>query len=182
MSNALILLNGLPGAGKTTTGRLLHHVLQPSMLVDFDALTAVNPFEVNNALFRFGLRNAAYLIENAFVSGYRHVLVCGGCMNQAHTDYLLNLVTQPHRAFWFWLEASKQERQARKLGRSRDSSDQAAAFEFVDARMSPFAGTVQGHGLIAHKIETDGCNPQTTVARILSNLHSHDVRRDGDRE
>jgi hypothetical protein len=156
MAQKLILINGLGGAGKTEVGRGLLIALPSSALVDFDALTCVNPFEYADSLFELGHKNAAVVTENFYHAQYCHVIMCGGCGTQRQLDQFLSLLPERPEILWFFLATSSEERRRRKVSRGRDDSDKPEWFDFLEAKVGPYEGLVTGSRVRAFEIRTDG--------------------------
>lgn len=73
----LILINGLPGSGKTTIARALFETLENAALIDTDDLMHVRPWQPDDLLFKIALSNALWSARNFFDNGYETVVIAG---------------------------------------------------------------------------------------------------------
>lgn len=165
----LILINGLGGSGKTTVGRLLLDLLPSAAYFDFDSVTCVSPFEYGEPMFELGHRNAAAVAKNFLSAGYDSVVMCSGCGSQKHLDQFLSLLPERLPVFWFFLQASKDERKRRKSLRARDGADNEAHFDILEAKIGSYAGLVSGPGVKAFEIISEG-KPAEKVALELESI------------
>jgi gluconate kinase len=133
MEPTFILLNGLPGSGKSTIGRWLAERLGACVVFDVDDLTRVFPFEFSDRVLTFGVDNMALLAQNAQIIGVEYVVTCGGLWRQ---DLLERFVARvpAGRCLYVWLDVSAPTRLARKLERARDDADSASEFKQIDAK------------------------------------------------
>ena len=162
----LILINGFGGSGKTSVGRLLLDALPSSALLDFDALTCVNPFEYGEQLFQLGHRNAAAVTEVFLKARYQHLIMCGGCHTQRHLDGFLSLLPRELGVSWFFLITSSEERRRRKIARSRDDADKSEWFDELEAKEGLYEGLVSGPNIEAFELLTE----RKTPAQVMSEL------------
>jgi broad-specificity NMP kinase len=87
MNKKLIVVNGAPGVGKTTTCRIMHQHLNRSVWLDGDWCWMANPWIVTNETKQIVEKNIAFVL-NSFLgcSEYRYVLFSW----ILRTDELLN--------------------------------------------------------------------------------------------
>lgn len=71
----LIVINGVPGAGKTTTCKALYKVLEGSVWLDGDWCWMMNPFVANEENKEMVEQNINYLLRNFLTnSSYKYVI------------------------------------------------------------------------------------------------------------
>lgn len=85
----LILVNGFPGAGKTTISRKLYEELNDGALIDTDHLMHGRPWEADR-IFPIALKNGLAAARNFYDSGFDTVILAG-CV---HTKELFSLVAE----------------------------------------------------------------------------------------
>lgn len=172
MSSHLILINGRPGSGKTTMGRLLLEKLIDSAFFDFDTMITVNPFEYGEDLIARGLQNSAAVINSSFEQGVQSIIFASGTTDERHLCGLLNHLKSQHRVSWFYLDVAKDERLQRKVMRARDEADSQKHFDFIEQRMGEYRGVPAVPEVQCFEIEASGLTPEETLEICLEKLAS----------
>lgn len=85
----LILINGLPGSGKSTIGLMLRDALRPAAFVDTDHLMRVKPWPVDGSIYEETLERALMVAQDFFSRGIPTVII-SGCV---HSPSLFQTVT-----------------------------------------------------------------------------------------
>lgn len=73
----LLLVNGLPGSGKTTISRLLRDALQPAIWIDTDDLMHARPWSSEEQRYIDTLRRGLLVAQDCFTSGIPTVILAG---------------------------------------------------------------------------------------------------------
>jgi gluconate kinase len=154
MAITLILLNGLPGSGKSTLGRWLAERLGAAVLFDVDDVTRVYPFEFNDYVLFFGVDNLALLVNNSQAIGVDHAVLCGGLWRQDLLDRFVARVPGCVLVY-IWLKATAATRCARKAARGRDGADLSSEFSQIDVKFTDPAGIDLPDGVIT-RVDTEG--------------------------
>ncbi|MBI2851397.1 MAG: AAA family ATPase [Chloroflexi bacterium] len=86
----LIIINGAPGIGKTTVGKLLHNRLSNSAFLDGDDVWRINPFEVNEKTKGLVEKNITLVLRNYLEAGYEYVILAWVLHHQSAIDRLIS--------------------------------------------------------------------------------------------
>lgn len=78
----LILINGLPGSGKSTIGLMLRDALKPAAFVDTDHLMRVKPWPEDGSIYEETLERALMVAQDFFSRGIPTVVI-SGCVHSA---------------------------------------------------------------------------------------------------
>lgn len=70
----LIIINGAPGVGKTTVGKLLFQSLPRSIFLDGDDVWQINPFVVNDETKTMVQANIVYCLKTFLQSSYENII------------------------------------------------------------------------------------------------------------
>ncbi len=73
----LILINGLPGSGKSTIGLMLRDALPPAAFVDTDHLMRVKPWPADGSIYEETLERALMVAQDFFSRGIPTVILSG---------------------------------------------------------------------------------------------------------
>lgn len=73
----LILINGLPGSGKSTIGLMLRDALQPAAFVDTDHLMRVKPWPADGSIYEETLERGLMVAEDYFSRSIPTVILSG---------------------------------------------------------------------------------------------------------
>ena len=86
----LIIINGVPGAGKTTTSKALYKALEGSVLLDGDWCWMMNPFVVNEENKEMVESNINFLLRSFLTnSSYKYVIFNWVIPNKSITERIL---------------------------------------------------------------------------------------------
>ena len=85
----LIFINGAPGVGKSTVGKLLFSRLNKSAFLDGDDVWKINPFEVTDATREIVEQNITYVLSNYIRANYEYVILTWVLHRQSIIDNLL---------------------------------------------------------------------------------------------
>lgn len=116
----LILINGLPGSGKTTISRLLCEKLKPAAWIDTDDLMHMKPWSSQEQRFSETLRRGLLLVQDFFDSGIPTVIMAGCVHSQELFEQVrksLDLTTIQCTAIA--LQATPEIRRARQEARGK---------------------------------------------------------------
>jgi len=167
----LILINGQPGAGKTSIAKKLLSELNNAAYIEGDSITSVNPFEFNDTLDNLGIANAVSLVRNFSKFGYANVILSGLLRDQGTLDIFLRELNKEVDVLFVWLRASKEIRMARKKERGRDEADESKHFDFVDS-LIPNIESIEVKNGKAIFIDTTS-KTIDEVVREIKNHHGH---------
>ena len=158
----LIIINGAPGIGKTTVGRLLHNQLSHSAFLDGDDVWRINPFEVNDKTKSLVEKNIAQVLRNYFEAGYAYVILAWVLHQQSSIDRLIsNLDDLKPKTHVFTLVVDKDTLIARLKADSQTTRNPEIAKDRL--RQSLLLGT--------RKIDTTGAKPEEIAKEILKSVH-----------
>ncbi len=172
----LILINGMPGSGKTAIGQALCQRLENSACTEFDSLVVTNPWEFNKELIELGLRSAAAIINNHLRSNIRYSILSGGSLNNASTRFILEKCPPNIKVFWFWLSVSTECRRVRKTARGRDAADKSSDFNHVDQRYQEMIETVQDSRILVEEIECGTQSIDEVVSLLLQRISAEEKK------
>lgn len=155
----LIIINGAPGVGKTTVGRLVYSQLKNSAFLDGDEVWRINPFEVNEKTKGIVENNINFVLRNYFVSGYEHVVLAWVLHHQSIIDRLINQ-----------LDSLKPEIHILTLVADEDALLDRLKADTEITRSPAIAKDRLRQSLIleSKKIDTTGVKPEETAWSILS--------------
>jgi len=166
---AVILINGQAGSGKTACARALFERLSACALLDVDALTTVEPFVWGEELSLLGLRNAAALARNFQAAGFPQVILAGGAFRQDLVNAFAAMVPAGTRLLYIWLQAERSVRHARCLRRARDGADAAEFLDWRD-RLMPYPGPLDVPGGRYLEVDTSVRSPEQVAGAVLAQL------------
>ncbi|OGZ69365.1 MAG: hypothetical protein A3D44_02825 [Candidatus Staskawiczbacteria bacterium RIFCSPHIGHO2_02_FULL_42_22] len=128
----LILINGLGGAGKSSSGKALMRAMDSSAYIGLDSLVATNPWEFNKKTDDLGIKNAISLIRNFSETGFENIIISGLTRNQEILNDFLSSLNQKADILFIWLYADADQRILRKEKRNRDQADKREDFNSLD--------------------------------------------------
>jgi len=97
MSKNLIIINGAPGVGKTTTCEELAKILPKNVYLDCDCFMWANPYTVTDETERVRYENIIFTTKNYLnCSEYENVIINWVFVNQEAIDKILNGINLPN--------------------------------------------------------------------------------------
>ncbi|MEK7354104.1 MAG: AAA family ATPase [Chloroflexota bacterium] len=157
----LIIINGAPGIGKSTVGRLLHNRLSNSAFLDGDDVWRINPFEVNEKTKSLVEKNIIQVLRNYSEAGYEYVILAWVLHQQSTIDRLIShfddLKPEVHI---FTLVTDEDTLVARLQG----DTQIARSPSIVKDRLR------QSWLMKTRKIDTTGLKPEEIVGEILESI------------
>jgi hypothetical protein len=158
----LLLVNGLPGSGKTTISRLLCEELKPAAWIDTDDLMHVRPWANEDQRFIGTLRRGLLIAKDFFESGISTVIVAG-CVHskdlfkKVHQSMDLDVV----RCTVIALSAERSVRDARQEKRGKKVDVGTDNFQLSPEDVSPAE-------LIT--IQSNTHSPEETIRELIRQL------------
>ena len=157
----LIIINGAPGIGKTTIGRLLHNRLSNSAFLDGDEVWRINPFEVNEKTKSLVEKNITLVLRNYFEAGYEYVILAWVLHQQSIIDRLVShLDDLKPEIHIFTLVADESTLVARLQDDAQTTRNPDTATDRL--RQSQLMET--------NKIDTTGAKPEEIVREIIDSV------------
>lgn len=90
MKKKLIIINGVPGVGKSTVSKELHTSLSKSVWLDGDWCWMMNPWMITEENIKMVERNINYLLRSYFSnSTFDYIISVGSCIEKkSHKGFL----------------------------------------------------------------------------------------------
>ncbi len=166
----IILINGRPGAGKSTVAKLLSEKLDSVALLEFDSLIKVKPFEYGEKLLLLGLENSVSVVNNFLDFGFKNIILCAGTTKESHLEFFLSKIEGSSQIHWIYLNVSVEERSKRKVSRLRDDADSLEWFEQVKSKIGTYSGLPKLSGVSYYELDVEGISSQEVASLVAEQL------------
>lgn len=166
----IILINGQPGVGKSSVGKLLLNELKESAYIDADSLVITNPWEFGGVSDTLAIKNAVSLVHNFSSANFQNIIISGITRNQQLLGSLTSQLNSDADILFVWLTAEAEIRLSRKENRNRDSADSKEHFQYVD-NLYPDIGSISVKNGKSVFIDTSSKSTDEVVREIKTILN-----------
>lgn len=166
MLKRLILINGVMGAGKSSTTKELKRLMPPSVFLDGDWCWDMHPFMVNDETKLMVMRNASFLL-NSYIecSVFENIIFCWVMdKREIVLDLLGRLKMDGNRVYLFTIALSEAALTKRLAGDISTGIRDAGILTDSIERLRRFSGA------LGAEIDASAISPYETAVQIADEI------------